>query len=80
MGGHAVARASEDYLAAVGLGRSLAVQGWTVATGGGQGATEAANLGARSANSDEAGLTRALEAVGAVPGIPPSVVVDTAAC
>ena len=46
MGGHALPRDSPDYADAARLGRSLAGSGLTVATGGGPGAMEAANLGA----------------------------------
>jgi predicted Rossmann-fold nucleotide-binding protein len=45
MGGHAVRRGTSDYLQAARLGHQLA-QHWDVATGGGPGAMEAANLGA----------------------------------
>ena len=45
MGGHALARGSEEYAAAARLGHGLG-DGLTVATGGGPGAMEAANLGA----------------------------------
>ena len=46
MGGHALARGTSGYAAAARLGRSLASAGLVVATGGGPGAMEAANLGA----------------------------------
>lgn len=46
MGGHAVTRDGATYLAAARLGQHLAAAGLTVATGGGPGAMEAANLGA----------------------------------
>lgn len=45
MGGHAAVRGSADYRAACTLGHALADR-FTVATGGGPGAMEAANLGA----------------------------------
>ncbi len=46
MGGHAAERGSPAYAAAARLGRGLAEAGFVVATGGGPGAMEAANLGA----------------------------------
>jgi predicted Rossmann-fold nucleotide-binding protein len=49
MGGHAIARGSTAYADAARLGRSLARAGLVVATGGGPGAMEAANLGAYAA-------------------------------
>ena len=48
MGGHALERGTPEYAEAAVLGRELARQGLTVATGGGPGAMEAANLGARA--------------------------------
>jgi predicted Rossmann-fold nucleotide-binding protein len=54
MGGHALQRDSPSYAAAAGLGHALAEEGYLVATGGGPGAMEAANLGA---------LCRSVEAV-----------------
>jgi predicted Rossmann-fold nucleotide-binding protein len=71
MGGHALARASSGYAAAARLGRSLAAAGLVVATGGGPGAMEAANLGALAA--DEQSLVAALDRLGAVPTFRPSV-------
>ncbi len=46
MGGHELARDSRGYAAAARLGFGLAREGCVVATGGGPGAMEAANLGA----------------------------------
>ena len=47
MGGHALTRDDPTYTAAARLAHGLAASGLTVATGGGPGAMEAANLGAR---------------------------------
>ncbi|MDQ2758625.1 MAG: LOG family protein [Actinomycetota bacterium] len=65
MGGHAAERGTPAYAASARLGRGLAEAGLLVATGGGPGAMEAANLGA-VAPSDQALLT-ALRRLGAVP-------------
>jgi hypothetical protein len=46
MGGHALTRADDTYADTARLGHALASRGCTVATGGGPGAMEAANLGA----------------------------------
>lgn len=46
MGGHATGRDEQTYIDAVHLGCSLASAGFVVATGGGPGSMEAANLGA----------------------------------
>ncbi|MEW1954202.1 Rossmann fold nucleotide-binding protein [Terrabacter sp. NPDC080008] len=46
MGGHALQRDSAAYASAADLGHTLAEEGHLVATGGGPGAMEAANLGA----------------------------------
>ncbi|KRE61646.1 hypothetical protein [Nostocoides sp. Soil756] len=67
MGGHALRRDEEGYAHAVRLGRSLAEGGLVVATGGGPGAMEAANLGAFAA--DAASLTTALDRLRAVPDV-----------
>lgn len=53
MGGHAMGRGSTRYRHVVQLGRQLALAGFCVATGGGPGAMEAANLGATSAHLAE---------------------------
>jgi predicted Rossmann-fold nucleotide-binding protein len=73
MGGHAMARGTDDYAGAARLGRELARAGLTVATGGGPGAMEAANLGAYAAPFDDAMLGEALHLLAAVPGFAPSV-------
>ena len=46
MGGHADARGGDRYVAVAHLGRELSRAGYHVATGGGPGLMEAANLGA----------------------------------
>ncbi|MFK0102417.1 LOG family protein [Streptomyces sp. NPDC091040] len=73
MGGHATPRGSAGYAEAARLGRTLARSGLTVATGGGPGAMEAANLGAYAAPHDDAMLDEACAMLGAVPSFTPSV-------
>ena len=73
MGGHALARDARGYADAARLGRSLARAGLTVATGGGPGAMEAANLGAYLSGHDDAVLDAALDLLAAVPSYEPSV-------
>ncbi|ORT56194.1 LOG family protein [Streptomyces sp. CB03238] len=73
MGGHAMARGTDAYAGAARLGRSLARAGLTVATGGGPGAMEAANLGAYAAPHDDAMLEEALLLLGKEPSFAPSV-------
>jgi predicted Rossmann-fold nucleotide-binding protein len=73
MGGHATARGSAAYAAAARLGRTLARAGLTVATGGGPGAMEAANLGAYAAPHPDPMLDKACELLAAAPSFTPSV-------
>jgi predicted Rossmann-fold nucleotide-binding protein len=73
MGGHAMARGTEEYAGAARLGRELARGGFMVATGGGPGAMEAANLGAYAAAFDDAMLPEALRLLGKAPSFRPSV-------
>ncbi|MEU8654120.1 Rossmann fold nucleotide-binding protein [Streptomyces sp. NPDC048737] len=73
MGGHSVARGTDAYAGAARLGRELARVGLTVATGGGPGAMEAANLGAYAAPFPDGMLTEALRLLGKAPGFTPSV-------
>jgi predicted Rossmann-fold nucleotide-binding protein len=71
MGGHAVARGSGTYVDAAELGAALGST-LTVATGGGPGAMEAANLGAWMADHPD-GLPEALVRLAQVPSYRPSV-------
>ncbi|MDQ0793703.1 LOG family protein [Streptomyces sp. B1I3] len=73
MGGHAMARGTAAYQGAAVLGRELARSGLTVATGGGPGAMEAANLGAHCAPHSDAMLVKACEMLADVPSFSPSV-------
>ena len=71
MGGHDLARGTSGYGAAARLGHALASAGLVVATGGGPGAMEAANLGALAA--DRGTLDSALARLATVPTFRPSV-------
>ncbi|GAB3450143.1 LOG family protein [Phycicoccus ginsengisoli] len=71
MGGHALPRGAPAYARAAALAHALAGAGLMVATGGGPGAMEAANLGALVA--DDAALDGALDRLAAVPRFRPSV-------
>nr|WP_308288030.1 Rossmann fold nucleotide-binding protein [Streptomyces corallincola] len=73
MGGHAMERGTDAYAGAARLGRELARSGFTVATGGGPGAMEAANLGAYAAPYGDAMLEDALRTLGKTPSFRPSV-------
>ncbi|MBT1182970.1 Rossmann fold nucleotide-binding protein [Streptomyces sp. CJ_13] len=73
MGGHAMERGGTEYRGAAELGRGLARSGLTVATGGGPGAMEAANLGAYLAPAPDAALAEALELLAKAPSFTPSV-------
>ena len=73
MGGHALQRGSAGYAAAARLGRELGRAGLVVATGGGPGAMEAANLGARLAGVDDRELATVLDQLAAVPSYRPDI-------
>ena len=67
MGGHALGRDDTGYRDAARLGHALG-RHFTVVTGGGPGAMEAANLGARLAAHDEEVLDEALDLLADSPG------------
>jgi len=73
MGGHTLERGTDGYTQAALLGRSVARAGFTVATGGGPGAMEAANLGAYLAPCPDEALTRSLDMLAAVPSFRPEI-------
>lgn len=72
MGGHALRRGSDGYAAAAELGHALGSH-HTVATGGGPGAMEAANLGAFFSGRSRADLGRALDRVAQVASFVPDI-------
>lgn len=65
MGGHSLRRTDAAYRTVVELGRSMAREGWHVATGGGPGAMEAANLGAWLAPFHDDAVDAALDLLAA---------------
>jgi predicted Rossmann-fold nucleotide-binding protein len=67
MGGHAMRRDDPTYLEVAHMARDLAGRGIVVATGGGPGAMEAANLGARLCELDETGLAEAVKMLARAP-------------
>jgi len=71
MGGHALDRGTDGYTQAALLGRSLARAGFTVATGGGPGAMEAANLGAYLAPYPDEALPQSHSILAGVPSFRP---------
>ena len=72
MGGHAAARGDQQYAAAAALGHGLGAD-LVVATGGGPGAMEAANLGARLAGLTPGQVAEACARLAAAPSFRPSV-------
>ncbi|HWJ67654.1 MAG TPA: Rossmann fold nucleotide-binding protein [Nocardioides sp.] len=72
MGGHAADRGTPAYADAARLGALVGTR-HVVATGGGPGAMEAANLGGRMAGLPDAALTEAVERLAAVPSFRPSI-------
>ncbi len=73
MGGHAMERGSDAYAMTAALGMELASGGFLVASGGGPGAMEAANLGARLSPHGPEALGVALGMLARVPSFRPSV-------
>ena len=67
MGGHQLARDDAAYAEIARLGHDLAAHGTYVATGGGPGAMEAANLGARLADDDSDVLGDVIDQIAEVP-------------
>jgi predicted Rossmann-fold nucleotide-binding protein len=72
MGGHTLGRGTEEYAAAARLGRALG-ESRVVATGGGPGAMEAANLGALASRSPAGTLDAALDVLAGTPSYRPDV-------
>jgi predicted Rossmann-fold nucleotide-binding protein len=72
MGGHAAQRGDAAYVEAARLGHALGAR-HVVATGGGPGAMEAANLGCYAADSHVSRVTDAVAALEEVPAFRPSV-------
>lgn len=64
MGGHSMKRTDPAFRTVAELGRAMARAGWHVATGGGPGAMEAANLGAWLSTYPDHALSDALELLG----------------
>ncbi|WP_040493079.1 LOG family protein [Ilumatobacter nonamiensis] len=60
MGGHSMRRTDDTYVTVAELGRAMTREGWYVATGGGPGAMEAANLGAWLATRPDDALDEAI--------------------
>lgn len=67
MGGHRLGRDTETYRRVAHLGWRLAREGFFVATGGGPGAMEAANLGAALAEYEQAAVDDAVDTLATVP-------------
>jgi predicted Rossmann-fold nucleotide-binding protein len=67
LGGHGEVRGSSSYESVARIAWALAKKDYTILTGGGPGSMEAAHLGARLANRDEAALGDALTRISADP-------------
>lgn len=67
MGGHRLGRDTETYRQVARIGWRLARQNFFVATGGGPGAMEAANLGAALATYDPSALEAAIDTLASAP-------------
>jgi predicted Rossmann-fold nucleotide-binding protein len=78
MGGHQLGRDTDTYRQVARIGWRLAREGFFVATGGGPGAMEAANLGAALADYDAAALAGAVETLAAAPHYEDDAYVDRA--
>ena len=71
MGGHGLARTDDAYIQVAQLGRALTADGFYVATGGGPGAMEAANLGAWMAPHPPEALDQALSVLASASAFEP---------
>lgn len=71
MGGHGLGRDHATYRQVAELGRGLTREGFYIATGGGPGAMEAANLGAWLAEHPDDALDQALAVLAQAPGYEP---------
>lgn len=67
MGGHAVQRGTKEFADAVQLGAKLTRQGYSIVTGGGPGAMEAANAGAWLTDYSQDEVTAALDILAQAP-------------
>lgn len=73
MGGHSLSRTHPGYAEAAHFGRSATREGLFVATGGGPGAMEAANLGAYLSRQHVTAINKALALLATTPEFRPSV-------